>query len=1119
MHRTDRAATRKGVRALGSKVELYHDGSLPFERASGRVLSFDLVAELAGRASSRCLSMRALCLLCLLFLLTCYVVGLDQRSDSAVSAGEIDDTAGNRGQSLTTTPRVTTSAQALTSQAAMPNTTARSIEEYGSEAYFNNWTWAEVKGVLSELAYFAQRADDGRGLSATATSEGLGNLGFHGTVWTQFPSRREVRQHLVAFLFRLDIANENHWFAPLTNPRGCCSASGLLGRRLDETRPVQRSIGGRYLPGLQILGTLGAISGFLIAMMPGSREQREHGPPRQHAHVGDAGPPYVGTATLKVPPAWSSERQASYSLRSWISDLILWSSATDLDHRRLGPIAALQVTGSAKELVRELTPEQLSNGVVDPQTGQHITGLMLLVRTLATRYAPLDQEASTRSVSEFLNFAKLPGEGIDALLVRYDVLWNRAALRGGLQMNASGMAWLLMRALSLPAELVDRLLAPLGGRLPQQEDELQELMGRIRRQGHLYEARPTGRQGATGDPGSYYFPVFGTPNENNQEHSAYGTSYPSFGSSEHPFGHSEAETGAQAGLQAMMGGPSSSSNPPGSYSSQCMQCGTYHEDEDLSSATSTDEGEMDAEAQVFAAVNVDGENRSDSASIAAELYHLYRQAKRRWRRFTGRPPRRFRKFGFKPKNFGKLGRTPYNKTYAAFLPASSFAGGKGKGGSKGTGGRKGNPRGRNGEVLRCHKCNSDQHLWRQCPMVAQGGSHFTQHQPASLALHTIPASNFPMLSTTRSADAAEVRSIPGVTFSSHFVSAASQSSVRAGLEQELEALSQASALSSRRSLERSGGQASIEGRMQGPPEWEPGDAPTTSRLPSPQIHPDDSASQVSPVEVPQVQPLIRGAPPPKYPPPSSRPSNAEHSEQERRKTTLQLQTMLYPWWETGTEDVGASEAAGQTTGVYHERTRVKGKVGLLVDPGAHDNLVGDRTMKLLSSQVKCKPSIRTLERPLSVQGVGNGSQQADLSHGVEFSIRAPGVSNIDGTFNSPVVPDSDLPPLLGLKSLRNCNAVLDMQHQKLYIPGPGGLEIVQSPGTLMLDLELSPSGHLILPVHPRTKSSEARKLDFISSRVSVKEPGSKEKVNPSRERTSKASSSSAVQNSETDRNL
>ncbi|CAE7553939.1 RE2 [Symbiodinium sp. CCMP2456] len=939
----------------------------------GRVLCFDLVAELAGRASSRCLSMRVLCLLCFLFFLTCYVVGLDQRSDDNISVGRFGDTAGHPGQTVVTTTWVTTSAQALTSQAAVPDTVAHSAGSYSSDAYFNNWTWAEVKGVLSEIAHFAQKADDGRGLRETAVSEEHCNLRVFGMACMPFPSKHDLCQIMVAILFKLDVVNENHWFAPLTNPRGHDSARGLFGRRLDESKPVQRSLGGRLLPGLQILGTLGAITGFLIAMMPGSREHRDHGPPRQHAHVGDAGPPYVGTATLKVPPAWSSERQSSYSLRSWISDLILWSSATDLDHRRLGPIAALQVTGSAKELVRELTPEQLSNGVVDPQTGQHITGLMLLVRTLAQRYAPLDQEASTRSVSEFLNFAKLPGEGIDALLVRNGLAFDEGFI------TSCGVGCKDI------------------------------FMSHVRR----------------GD----------------KEHSAYGTAYPSFGSSSSPFGHSEAEV----------------TTPRSACSVASIM-----------------------------------KMRSDPSSIAAELYHLYRQAKRRWRRFTGK--------------------TPYGKTYAAFLPASSFAGGKGKGGSKGGGVRKGNPRGRNGEVLRCHKCNSDQHLWRQCPMVAQSGSHFAQHPPASLALHTIPASSFPMLNTTRSVDAAEVRSIPGVTFSAHFVSAASQSSVRTGLEQELEALSQASALSSRRSLERSGGQASIENRGQGPPEWEPGAASASSRVPSSQIHPDDSASQVSRSEVPAVQPLIRGAPPPKYPPPSSRPSNPsnnEHSEQERRRTTLQLQTMLYPWWETGTEDVGASESVGQSAGVYHERTRVKGKVGLLVDPGAHDNLVGDRTMKLLSSQVKCKPAIRPLERPLSVQGVGNGSQQADLSHGVEFSIRAPGMSNIDGTFNSPVVPDSDLPPLLGLKSLRNCNAVLDMQHQKLYIPGPGGLEIVQSPGTLMLDLELSPSGHLILPVHPRAKSAESRKLDFISSRVSVKEPGSKDKASSSHDQAPKASSSSS----------
>ena len=142
---------------------------------------------------------------------------------------------------------------------------------------------------------------------------------------------------------------------------------------------------------------------YLCSMMPGHYRPPMNGP-RNHAHVGDAGPPYVGTATLKVPPAWSIERNQYYNLRAWISDLVLWSSATDLEPHRLGPIAALQVSGSAKELVREIPPEQLANGVWDGQ--QQITGLMLLVRTLVQRYAPLEGEASTRAISDFLKVAR-----------------------------------------------------------------------------------------------------------------------------------------------------------------------------------------------------------------------------------------------------------------------------------------------------------------------------------------------------------------------------------------------------------------------------------------------------------------------------------------------------------------------------------------------------------------------------------------------------------------------------------------------------------------------------------------------------------------------------------------
>eukprot|EP00435_Cladocopium_sp_Y103_P035043 s3195_g9.t1 len=190
----------------------------------------------------------------------------------------------------------------------------------------------------------------------------------------------------------------------------------------------------------------------------------QHGP-RSNAHQSDAGPPFIGTATLKVPPSWSVERNHVYSLRAWISDLVLWASASDLDPVRHGPVAALQVQGTAKELIRELTPQQLQHGDVDPATGQQLTGLMLLVTVLARRYAPLEAENTTKSIAEFLAFRRQPGETIDSLFVRFDTLRNRAQQRAGFAINMTGLTWLLLQSLGIGAESWDRLLAPLGGPL------------------------------------------------------------------------------------------------------------------------------------------------------------------------------------------------------------------------------------------------------------------------------------------------------------------------------------------------------------------------------------------------------------------------------------------------------------------------------------------------------------------------------------------------------------------------------------------------------------------------------------------------------------------------------
>ena len=183
----------------------------------------------------------------------------------------------------------------------------------------------------------------------------------------------------------------------------------------------------------------------------------------------------------------------SLGLRPWISDLILWASASDLDPIRHGPVAALQGQGTAKELVRELTPQQLQQGDIDPQTGQHYTGLMLLVKLLARRCAPLEAENTTKSISEFFSFKRLPGETIDSVLVRSDILRNRAQAGAGFGVNWTGLSWfLLLHSLGLNAEMWDRLLAPTGGMMPQNELQVGELMECVHRSFHLREGRMQG---------------------------------------------------------------------------------------------------------------------------------------------------------------------------------------------------------------------------------------------------------------------------------------------------------------------------------------------------------------------------------------------------------------------------------------------------------------------------------------------------------------------------------------------------------------------------------------------------------------------------------------------------
>ena len=58
-----------------------------------------------------------------------------------------------------------------------------------------------------------------------------------------------------------------------------------------------------------------------------------------------------------------------------------------------------------------------------------------------------------------------------------------------------------------------------------------------------------------------------------------------------------------------------------------------------------------------------------------------------------------------------------------------------------------------------------------------------------------------------------------------------------------------------------------------------------------------------------------------------------------------------------------------------------------------------------------------------------------------------------------------LPAIMGLTSMmeRDCVLMLRKGEPVLAMPGPGGYKIEWSPGTKLLPLEHSPSGHLVIP--------------------------------------------------------
>ena len=180
----------------------------------------------------------------------------------------------------------------------------------------------------------------------------------------------------------------------------------------------------------------------------------------------------------------------------------------------------------------------------------------------------------------------------------------------------------------------------------------------------------------------------------------------------------------------------------------------------------------------------------------------------------------------------------------------------------------------------------------------------------------------------------------------------------------------------------------------------------------------------------------------------------------------------FPWWSVPSHDEEIEQSAFLTSTVRMPN----GSLGLLVDPGSYGNLCGEGWATEASEEAKkhgYSVDVSNRETPLNVGGIGRGSQVCKKDVVLPAVIGRSDGSYQAGTFQAPVIEGSSAPALLGLKSLKEHRALLDVSSGMLHLCAPGEIQITLPPGSESLPLATAPTGHLLLPFQEYAKFNAA----------------------------------------------
>ena len=689
----------------------------------------------------------------------------------------------------------------------------------------------------------------------------------------------------------------------------------------------------------------------------------------------------------KVPPAWAPEKDKQYPLRTWTQDIRLWALGTDVDVLRQGPVAAGRILGTAKDLIRELDPNVLSQGGIFADENQNpvqFTGLECLIRALSRRYGPLAQELEIFCIGEILMFRRQPQEDVDSCVSRFELVRTKALNGAGFDMSWIGFSFLLLTILGIRKEGWPLLLAPTVGALPSTQAQYTDFCSYVRRQGHLTDRNV--------DPVKN-MQFYTHESEEQQQQQTYWSSWPNPATFQQSLSTSFISTDSEVVDEADDG------------LSSCNSGESYPDLSDLHTMP----------------VNLAGE----------QLYLAYRHAKKRWRSFTGGTKRlHFRRKGSKGKSKGFNGGFGGKNTGTGFH--NNHYGGRGSGkSSKGkgrmfflddygtlhpvpedtepmyfeqtfddeqvvylSGGKTGgknsgkfkrkNPKSKDGKTLLCSLCNSDEHLIKQCSRNTSGLTH-TQHQQQHQKSHLAIPSPASASSSSNPSEMSQWSSAPWYFTAPVLEPVLQESSCTIQIDGELTELSQPSIV-----LE----------------------SDTTAR---------------------------------KYYMPNQPLKPTLLSEACSNKSALEKQ-FAFAWFMP----------------YFHAQVRGEGFEGLLIDIGAIGNLAGSEFIKRISQrslQFGQNSLFQKLSRPLSVEGVGNSSDETQEECIAPICLP----DGRTGSFTTPVIPNSQLPALLGLNTLSKERCLIDCFNNQIVFVGPGGYRLQASPGSRTYQLKTAKSGHLLLP--------------------------------------------------------